>query len=100
MARKTIKFSLKMKNGAEVRSIEELRANADVESIMKYYFSGQLSLWCKAFNYEELPTIFDEIKYTFVKSICDTLDLKLSIDEMQKYVQNCFGVADTSVLTY
>lgn len=99
MARKTIKFSLKMKNGAEVRSIEELRANADVESIMKYYFSGQLSLWCKAFNYEELPSIFDEIKYTFVKSICDTLDLKLSIDEMQKYVQNCFGVADTSRIT-
>lgn len=53
MARRMIKFPLKMKNGAEVRNIEELRENADVESIMKYYFSGQLNLWCKAYGYND-----------------------------------------------
>lgn len=99
MARRMIKFPLKMKNGAEVRSLEELRANADVESIMKYYFSGQLSLWCRAFGYEDIPAGITEINESFVKSVMDLIGIKVSAEEMQEYIKNSFGVADTGKIT-
>ena len=38
------KFPLKMANGVNVRNIEDLRTNADIESIVGYYLSGQLIL--------------------------------------------------------
>ena len=99
MARRMIKFPLKMKNGAEVRSLEELRANADVESIMKYYVSGQLSLWCRAFGYEDIPAGITEINESFVKSVMDLIGIKVSAEEMQEYIKNSFGVADTGKIT-
>lgn len=39
MARK-IRFPLKMKNGAEVRTLDELKANFDLESILGYFTDG------------------------------------------------------------
>ena len=99
MARRMIKFPLKMKNCAEVRNLEELRENADVESIMKYYFSGQLSLWCKAYGYENIPTGISEISETFVKSVMDLIGVKASAEEIQEYIKNSFGAVDTSKIT-
>lgn len=55
MVKRMVKFPLKMKNGAEVRTLEELLENADAESLMEYYFSGQLSRWCKVNNIEGFP---------------------------------------------
>lgn len=99
MARRMIKFPLKMKNGAEVRSLEELQANADVESIMKYYFSGQLSLWCRAFGYEDIPAGITEINESFVKSVMDLIGVKASVEEMQEYIQNSFGMVDATKIS-
>ena len=99
MARRMIKFPLKMKNGAEVRNLEDLRANADVESIMKYYFSGQLSLWCRAFGYENIPAGITEINERFVTAVMDLIGVKASAEEMQKYIKNSFGAIDTSKIT-
>ncbi len=44
MARK-IRFPLKMKNGAEVRTLEELRNNFDLESVLGYFMDGKLATW-------------------------------------------------------
>ncbi len=44
MARK-IRFPLRMKNGAEVRTLEELRENFDLESVLGYYTDGKLQTW-------------------------------------------------------
>ena len=52
MARK-IRFPLKMKNGAEVRSLDELKENFDLESVLTYYVSGQLIAWLKNYNYDK-----------------------------------------------
>lgn len=48
-----IKFPLKMKNGAEVRSLDELKENFDLESVLTYYVSGQLIAWLKNYNYDK-----------------------------------------------
>lgn len=52
MARK-IRFPLKMKNGAEVRTLDELKENFDLESVLTYYVSGQLIAWLKNYNYDK-----------------------------------------------
>ena len=44
MARK-IRFPLKMKNGAEVRSLDELKENFDLESVLGYFMDGKLATW-------------------------------------------------------
>ena len=42
---KKIRFPLKMKNGAEVRSIDELKENFDLESVLGYFTDGRLATW-------------------------------------------------------
>ena len=49
---KRIKFPLVMKNGAEVRDIEALRENFDMESIVEYFINWKLSKWLTN-NYED-----------------------------------------------
>ena len=44
MARK-IRFPLKMKNGAEVRTLDELKENFDLESVLGYFTDGKLATW-------------------------------------------------------
>ncbi|WP_044973329.1 DUF6273 domain-containing protein [Ruminococcus sp. HUN007] len=91
--KKAIKFPLKMKNGVEVRSLEELRENADLESIMQYYFSGQLTRWCKAFGMTDLPEQFECDNRKFVESVLMTLGLNGNIQESDiiRYVNENFG---------
>ena len=42
---KKIRFPLKMKNGAEVRTLDELKANFDLESVLGYFTDGKLRTW-------------------------------------------------------
>ncbi|SFX40504.1 tetratricopeptide repeat protein [Ruminococcus sp. XPD3002] len=46
MARK-IKFPLKMKDGYDARSIEELREHFDLESVLGYFADGRLQTWLR-----------------------------------------------------
>ena len=94
MVKRIVKFPLKMKNGAQVRSLEELRANADVESIMQYYFSGQLSRWCRVFNINELPEKIAENNEVFVNRVLDIIGVELPAEDIQNYVNNNFGKSD------
>ena len=52
MARK-IRFPLKMKNGAEVRTLEELKENFDLESVLGYFTDGKLKTWLSDRYYDE-----------------------------------------------
>lgn len=51
---KRIKFPLVMKNGAEVRNIEDLRGNFDLESIAEYFSSGKLEKWLENNYYDDI----------------------------------------------
>jgi hypothetical protein len=46
MARK-IKFPLKMKDGYDARSLEELREHFDLESVLGYFADGRLQTWLR-----------------------------------------------------
>jgi len=52
MARK-IRFPLKMKNGAEVRTLDELKENFDLESVLGYFADGKLATWLSDRYYDE-----------------------------------------------
>lgn len=91
MVKRVIKFPLKMKNGAEVRNLEELRENADIESLMQYYFSGQLSRWCKAFNISGIPENMEKLNYSFVRSIAEMFDINIPDEDIYKYLSESFG---------
>lgn len=100
MARRMIKFPLKMKNGAEVRSLEELRANADVESIVKYFFSGQLSLWCRAYGYTNFSEQLETINAEFIENIYKKLEIPYDISEIQEYLIKNHGLSVMSNSTH
>ncbi len=99
MVVRNIKFPLKMQNGAEVRSLEELRENADVESIMKYYSNGKLKKWCKAFGMNEIAEEIPEINKEYVRKILNTLGVEITEEKIEEYISKNFGNnSDDSVL--
>ena len=78
MARK-IRFPLKMKNGVEVRSLDELKENFDIDSILKYYFDGKLYRWLTYHYYdkkaEEISALsMDDINFS--AKICEILEVE------------------------
>lgn len=50
---KKIRFPLKMKNGAEVRTLDELKENFDLESVLGYFTDGRLTTWLADRYYDE-----------------------------------------------
>lgn len=40
-----VRFPLRMSNGAEVRTLEELQGNFDLESVLGYFADGRLQIW-------------------------------------------------------
>lgn len=50
---KKIRFPLKVKNGAEVRTLEELKENFDLESVLGYFTDGRLATWLSDRYYDE-----------------------------------------------
>ncbi len=56
--KRKIKFPLILKNDIEVRTLEELRENFDLEKIIVYYLDEKLQRWLKDRNYiDELDKI-------------------------------------------
>lgn len=50
---KKIKFPLEMANGMQVRSLEELQENFNLERIIEYYMNGKLLIWLKDRYYDD-----------------------------------------------
>lgn len=78
MARK-IRFPLKMQNGADVRTIEELRENFDLESVLGYYANGKLATWLSDRYYdaeaEKIKSI-DHNSKDLNKQICEIIGVE------------------------
>lgn len=51
---KKIKFALKMKDGVEVRTLQELKDGFDLNAVMAYFLDGKLELWLSDRYYEDL----------------------------------------------
>ena len=51
---KPVKFPLKLADGTNARSLEELREHGDVASVLGHYREGTLVRWLKAFGQNEL----------------------------------------------
>lgn len=54
MARRIIKFPLIMKDGYEVRTMDELRQHFDLIKMFEYLFDGKLAIWLEQRGYIEL----------------------------------------------
>lgn len=84
---KLTKFPLEMANGAKVRSIEELRENADVKSIVAYFLDGRLGRWCNAWRYDDLPAQLEDATAELIKRIYDALEIPVDASEIENYVK-------------
>ena len=59
MRKRRIKFALNLKDGEQVRSLEELQEHFDLEKIIGYYQDGKLLTWLEDRFYDDEA---DEIK--------------------------------------
>lgn len=72
---KKIMFPLKMKNGAEVRTLDELKENFDLESVLGYFADGRLTTWLAVRHYD------DKVATVSALSM-DTTDLNAKLCEI------------------
>lgn len=83
MARK-IKFPLKMTDGTEVRTIDELKEHFDVKSVIAYFKDGRLLNWLQArYYYDEA----DKVKQLtdddlLAKKLCAIFGVESEIEEL------------------
>ena len=94
MARK-IKFPLKMKDGYDARSIEELREHFNLESVLGYFADGRLHTWLKDRYFENEAQLVSEIDPNdseLVVKLCNILGVEapnqavdVDINELNRY---------------
>lgn len=77
-----------MKNGIEVKSLEELCEKTDVSSLMHSYLNGSLVKWCKSSGNNELASELSEQYYLFIRRILKTLGVEISDDKIWEYVSD------------
>ena len=83
MARK-IRFPLKMKNGAEVRTLDQLKENFDLESVLGYFVDGKLSTWLADRYYDEKAEAVSELSVDMPElntKLCEILEVEYQADE-------------------
>lgn len=77
MARK-IKFPLKMKNGAEVRTLDQLKENFDLESVLGYFVDGRLLTWLADRYYDEKASAVSSLSVDMPdlnSKLCEILEI-------------------------
>lgn len=75
---KKIRFALKMKNGAEVRTLEELRQAFDLEAVLGYWSEGKLEQWLRDRYYEDEAEGVSKLRQDmpeFCESLCNVLQV-------------------------
>ena len=82
MVRK-LKFPLIMKDGVEVRNIEELKENFDLELTIQYFFNGKLRTWLEQRNYKkELELVIklqnSDNQESISGRICEVFDVQVN----------------------
>jgi len=80
---KIIRFPLKMKNGAEVRTLDELKENFDLESVLGYFTDGKLVKWLTDRYYDEKAEAVSALSADmpdFNKKLCEILEVEYQPD--------------------
>lgn len=81
---KKIKFALKLKDGAEVRTLEELRQAFDLEAVIGYWSEGKLGQWLKDRYYEEEAEAVGRLNKDtpeFCEELCKALQVPYEREE-------------------
>ena len=84
MARK-IKFALKMADGAEVRTIDDLKEHFDVETVVGYFNDGRLLNWLKSRYYDNEADKVEQLKPNdpqLHKKLCAIFGVKSEVEEL------------------
>lgn len=79
-----VKFPLKMPNGAMARTLEELRENFDLTTVLSYYDSGRLTKWLENGYYDDEAAevaALDSASNDFAKELCAILGVNYSENE-------------------
>ena len=78
-----IKFALKMKDGAEVRTLDQLREHFDLASVLGYYSSGRLYDWLESRGYDEAEKLkaLTPSSVSFQRDLCEVLGVAYSEPE-------------------
>lgn len=76
-----IKFPLEMKDGIQVRNINDLKKNYDTEKVVGYFLEGKLLTWLEARYYEEeveLVSQLDREDPKLAKKLCSIFGVEYS----------------------
>ena len=82
---KKIKFALKMKDGVEVRSLQELQENFDLNQVTAYFLDGKLETWLEDRYYdEELEKLreLDKADSQLQKELCHIFGVEYEADSL------------------
>ena len=88
-----IRFPLKMKNGADVKTLEQLKDNFDLESVLGYFADGKLKKWLEnQYYYDKADAIaaLPQDNPNLSSMICDILEVENTPQEEDvdfEYVQ-------------
>lgn len=80
---KKIRFPLKMNNGIEVHSLEELNENFDLESVLGYFTEGKLEIWlADRYYYEKAEAVSALLQDmpNLNQKLCEILDVEYQPD--------------------
>ena len=85
------KITLTMGDGAEVRTLEELREHADIYTLEQCYFDGSLLRWLKAWGHP-WERIMGDIErydgdYTLHETLCDAFQIPWSEELETAYIE-------------
>ncbi len=83
MARK-IRFPLTMKDGAEVRTLDELKENFDMEAVLGYFADGKLATWLADRYYDDKAEAVSSLSTDTTdlnKKLCEILEVEYQENE-------------------
>ena len=89
---KKIKFALEMKDGAKVRTLEELQDHFDLKTVIGYFLDGKLQKWLEDRYYDEKVEALQQLEpeQPDIRAICNILEVpyaetvELDIDSIQE----------------
>lgn len=82
---KKIKFALEMKDGVQVRNLEDLRDNFDLEKTVGYFLDGKLITWLNDRYYEEEAEELEQLSKSDAqlnKKLCKILGVEYQDEEL------------------
>jgi len=88
---KIIKFPLEL-NGKQIRDLEALKANFEIEAILKYFQDGRLEKWLRIRDFAELSEQIKMIdksanKQKIIKEIANIIGYEIDENSIEKYFQ-------------